>query len=62
MKGIYKIGQLELQWSLVSSVIGTIRKTFPGDHMKIIAMALNNLIYPMPLKSGKLWVEKKISC
>ena len=39
-------------------VIGTIRKTFPDDHMRTLALALNRVIYPMPLKSVKSWVEK----
>ncbi len=58
VKGIYEIGHLELIWSLMSDVIGTIRKTFPDDHMRILALALNRVIYPMPLKSVKSWVEK----
>ncbi|MCL6090762.1 MAG: hypothetical protein M1393_06965 [Candidatus Thermoplasmatota archaeon] len=31
VKGVYEIGHLELAWSLMSDVIGTLRKTFPGD-------------------------------
>ena len=58
VKGIYEIGHLELIWSLMSDVIGTIRKTFPDDHMRILSLALNRVIYPMPLKSVKSWVEK----
>ena len=42
----------------MSDVIGTLRKTFPDDHMRIIALALNRVIYRMPLKSVKSWVEK----
>ena len=58
VKGVYEIGHLELVWSLMSDVIGTLRKTFPDDHMRMLALALNRVIYPMPLKSVKSWVEK----
>ncbi|MGP6207081.1 hypothetical protein ACNF42_03485 [Cuniculiplasma sp. SKW3] len=58
LKGIYEIGHLELAWSLMSDVIRTLRKTFPDDHMKILALAFNRVIYPMPLNSVKSWVEK----
>ena len=53
VKGIYEIGHLELIWSLMSDVIRTLRKTFSDNHMRIIALALNRVIYPMPLKSVK---------
>ncbi|MCL5667924.1 MAG: hypothetical protein M1593_02750 [Candidatus Thermoplasmatota archaeon] len=42
----------------MSDVIGTPRKTFPDDHKRIIALATNRVIYPMPLNSVKSWVEK----
>lgn len=59
VKGIYEIGHLELVWSLMPDIIENLRKTFPDDHMKILALALNRVIYPFPLKSVKLWVEKR---
>ena len=58
VKSIYEIGHLELAWSIMPDVIGTLRKTFPDDHMRMLALALNRVIYPMPLKSVKSWVEK----
>ena len=58
VKGVYEIGHLELVWSVMSDLIGILRKTFPDDHMRILALALNRTIYPMPLKSVKAWVEK----
>jgi transposase len=42
----------------MSDVIGTLRKTFPDDHMRMLTLALNRVICPMPLKSVKSWVEK----
>ena len=58
VNGVYEIGHLELAWSLMPDITETLRKTFPDDHMKILALALNRVIYPMPLKSVKSWVEK----
>ena len=58
VKGIYEIGHLELAWSLMPDLVGTLRKTFPDDHMRMLALALNRVIYPMPLKSIRSWVEK----
>ena len=58
VKGVYEIGHLELAWSLMPDITETLRKTFPDDHMKILALALNRVIYPMPLKSVMSWVEK----
>ena len=58
VKGIYEIGHLELVWPLMSDLIGTLRKTFPDDHMRMLSLALNRVIYPMPLKSVRSWVEK----
>ena len=58
VKGVYEIGHLELVWSLMSDLIETLRKTFPDDQKRILALALNRVIYPMPLKSVKAWVEK----
>ena len=43
VKGIYEIGHLELIWSLMPDVIGTIRKTFPDDRMLFTCMFLNLL-------------------
>ena len=42
----------------MSDVIGTLRKTFPDDHMRMLTLALNRVICPTPLKSVKSWVEK----
>ena len=53
VKGVYEIGHLELAWSFMPDITETIRKTFPDDHMRILALALNRVIYPMPLKSVK---------
>jgi hypothetical protein len=56
VKGVYEIGHLELAWPLMFDVLGTLRKTFPDDHMRMLALALNRVIYLRPLKSVKSWV------
>ena len=53
VKGAYEIAHLELAWSLMFDVIGTMRKTFPDDHMRMLDLVLNRIIYLMPLKSLK---------
>ena len=58
VKGVYEIGHLELIWKLIPDIIVALRKEFPGDFMRIMALAMNRVIYPMPLKSVKSWVEK----
>ncbi|MGC8629681.1 MAG: transposase [Thermoplasmata archaeon] len=58
IRGIYEIGHLELAWSLMEDVISVLREEYPEDFMKIIVFAFNRLIYPLPLKSIKSWVEK----
>ncbi len=58
IRGIYEIGHLELVWSLMEDIISPLRREFPDDLMKIIAFAFNRLIYPVPMKSIKSWVEK----
>lgn len=37
-KGIYEIGHLELVWSLMPDIIENLKKTFPDDHMKMLAL------------------------
>lgn len=58
VKGVYEIGHLELIWKLIPDIIASLRKEFPDDFMRIMALAMNRVIYPMPLKSVKAWVEK----
>ena len=58
IKGVYEIGHIELIFSLMPDVLSALRKDFPEDHKAILAMLLNRVIYPMPLKSVKAWVEK----
>ncbi len=58
VRGIYEIGHIELAWSLMDDVIAALREEYPDDLMKILAFAFNRLIYPLPLKSVKSWVEK----
>ena len=58
IRGVYEIGHLELVWSQMEDVISTLRDEFPDDLMKIIAFAFNRLIYPLPMKSIKSWIEK----
>ena len=58
VKGIYEIGHLELVWKVMPDLLDMVRKAFPEDYLKIVALAMNRLIYPMPLKSVKAWVEK----
>ena len=58
VRGIYEIGHIELAWSLMDDVIAALREEYPDDLMKILAFAFNRLIYPLPLKSIKSWVEK----
>ena len=58
IRGVYEIGHLELVWSQMDDVISVLRDEFPDDLMKIIAFAFNRLIYPLPMKSIKSWVEK----
>lgn len=58
VKGIYEIGHLELLWKIMPDLIGTLRKEFPDDYMRMLTLAFNRVIYPMPLKSVKSWVEK----
>ena len=58
IRGIYEIGNLELVWSQMEDIIPALRNEFPDDLMKILAFAFNRLIYPLPMKSVKSWVEK----
>ncbi len=58
IRGIYEIGHLELAWSQMEDVISALRNEFPDDLMKIIAFSFNRLIYPLPMKSVRSWVEK----
>ena len=58
IRGIYEIGHLELVWALMDDVISALRSEYPDDLMKMLAFAFNRLIYPLPLKSIKSWVEK----
>ena len=58
VRGIYEIGHIELAWSLMDDVISALRGEYPDDLMKILAFSFNRLIYPLPLKSIKSWVEK----
>lgn len=58
VRGIYEIGHIELAWSVMDDVISALRGEYPDDLMKILAFAFNRLIYPLPLKSIKSWVEK----
>ena len=58
VKGVYEIGHLELIWKIIPDIIASLRKEFPDDFMRKMALAMNRVIYPMPLKSVKAWVEK----
>jgi hypothetical protein len=58
VRGIYEIGHIELAWSLVDDVISLLRKEYPEYFMKILAFSFNRLIYPLPMKSLKSWIEK----
>ena len=58
IRGIYEIGHIELAWSLVDDVISLLRKEYPEYFMKILAFSFNRLIYPLPMKSLKSWIEK----
>ena len=58
IRGVHEIGHLELVWSLMEDVISPLRSQFPEDLMKILAMAFNRLICPVPMKSLRMWVEK----
>ena len=58
VRGIYEIGHIELACSLMDDVISALREEYPDDLMKILAFSFNRLIYPLPLKSIKPWVEK----
>lgn len=56
--GIYEIDHLELVWSLMDDVLSSLREEYPDDFMKIVAFSFNRLIFPLPLKSIKSWIEK----
>ncbi|WP_298275977.1 transposase [Ferroplasma sp.] len=56
--GIYEIGHLELVFSLMKDVLSPLREEYPDDYMKIVAFSLNRLIFPLPLKYIKSWIEK----
>lgn len=58
VKGVYEIGHLELIFSLMQDVLSVLRRDFPEDHNAITALLLNRVIYPMPLKSVRSWIEK----
>ncbi len=58
VKGVYEIGHIELAWSLMDDVISSLRGQFPRDLMRIMAFSLNRIIFPVPMKSLKIWVEK----
>ncbi len=46
----------ELAWSLIDDVISSLRGQFPGDLMRIMAFSLNRIIFPVPMKSLKIWI------
>ena len=58
VRGIYEIGHIELAWSLMDDIIAALREEYSDELMKIIAFSFNRLIFPLPLKSIKSWVEK----
>ena len=58
IRGIYEIGHIELAWTLMDDVISILRNEYPEDFMKILAFSFNRLIYPLPMKSLKSWIEK----
>ena len=48
VKGIYEKSHLELAQSLMPDMIGTLRKTFPDDHIRMFALPLTGLYIQCP--------------
>ena len=42
----------------MDDVISLLREEYREDFMKILAFSFNRLIYPLPMKSLKSWIEK----